>query len=212
MRRLTLASLAVLSVLVAAYPLMAQVPSFSADTKFSTRDLTSTGKLYFNGAKVRMEINMQGHSSMVIADQDRKIADMIVPDQRMYMEMSTDDPQHKHSPSWQTYNPNHPCANVEDMTCQKIGAETVSGYLCNKWLFTGVRQNAGVKITTWIDRKTSIPIKSQTAQGTMEIYNIHLGPQPDSLFEVPASYQKFDMGPVLQDVRQDEEQGVALRQ
>ncbi len=176
-----------------ALTLVAQAPqSFSADMKMTGKNITATGKLFSSGDKVRMETTAMGRSSVVIADNTKKLAWMLMPEQKMYMEMSTENAQRR-GPSYRNYNPANPCEGIADTTCQKVGTETVNGELCDKWQF--VSKGKGPNLTTWISKSTNIPIKSVTADGsTMELSNIKVGPQSASLFELPTGYQKFDMG------------------
>jgi hypothetical protein len=46
--------------------------------------------------------------------------------------------------------------------------------------------------TAWVDQKTHMPIKTISAESTMEMTNFKEGPQDAKIFEVPADYQKFD--------------------
>jgi outer membrane lipoprotein-sorting protein len=182
--------------MLAALPLLAQVPSpFSADMKFaSPQGMSGTGKLYFAGQKVRMEMNAQGHDSIMISDQSRKVAYFVMTQQKMYMEMSTDKPGPRRGPDWQAYDVANPCKTMADTTCEKIGTEVVDGRLCNKWKFTSTSSSR----TVWVDQKTGIPIKTLMSDGTtMELTNIKEGPQSAGLFEVPAGYQKMDMGNMM---------------
>jgi outer membrane lipoprotein-sorting protein len=201
-RRLAVCYFALLLILLAAAPLLAQAVSpFSADMKFaSAKGVSGTGKLYFSGDKVRMEMSAQGHDSIIISDQSRKIADVLMPQQQMYMEMSTNmQGGNRRGPDWRAYDPANPCKDLPDTTCQKVGTEMVNGSLCTQWQFTG--KSASSSRTVWIDQKTGIPIKTQTADGTtMEITNIKQGPQSPSLFEIPAGYKKFDMGNMMQNM------------
>ena len=196
-RRFAFCGIALLLIILAGLPLLAQVPSsFSSDIKFaSPRGMSGTGKLYFAGQKVRMEMNAQGHNSIMISDQSLKIAYVVMPQQRMYMEMSTDRPgPQQRGPNWQAYDAATPCKTLPDTICEKIGTEVVDGRLCNKWKFTGSNSSR----TVWIDQKNGIPIKSLMSDGTtMELTNIKEGPQSASLFEVPAGYQKMDMGNMM---------------
>lgn len=195
MTRRIIASFALFVLCLAAVSVLAQVPpQFSADMKFTSQGMSGTGKLYFGGQKVRMEMAAQGQQTIMITHTDRKVAYMIMPAQRMYMEMSTDTgmPQ-KRGPEWQMYNATNPCANVPNTTCERIGTGVIDGRTCNKWLFTtnGPRSTK----TVWIDQKTGIPLRTETSDGyLMEITNIKEGPQTASLFEVPSGFQKLDMG------------------
>lgn len=193
-RRFAFCGTALLLIALAGLPLLAQVPSpFSSDMKFaSPKGMSGTGRLYFAGQKVRMEMNAQGHDSIMISDRSLKIAYLVMPQQKMYMEMSTDRPQH--GPNWQAYDAASPCKTLSDTTCEKIGTEVVDGRMCNKWKFN----SSSSSHTVWIDQKNGIPIRSLMSDGTtMELTNIKEGPQSASLFEVPAGYQKMDMGNMM---------------
>lgn len=160
--------------------------------KMTGKGVSSTGKLYVSDDKVRMETTAMGHPSTIIADHTKKLAWILMPQQKMYMEMSTVSAQSK-GQSFHMYNPANPCAGIPDTTCQKIGTEMVNGQLCDKWQF--VSKGKGPNLTTWISKTNNIPIKSVTADGsTMELTNIQTGPQSPTLFQVPAGYQKFGMG------------------
>ena len=50
----------------------------------------------------------------------------------------------------------------------------------------------------WLDPKLRFPVKWQGKDGSGEMRNIQEGPQPASLFEVPAGYTKMDMGGMMQ--------------
>lgn len=195
-RRSAYCGVALLLIILAGLPLLAQVPSsFSSDMKFASPKGTSgTGKLYFAGQKVRMEMIAQGHNSIMISDRSLKIAYIVMPQQKMYMEMSTDRPGPQRGPNWQAYDAASPCKTLSNTTCEKIGTEVVDGRMCNKWKFTGSSSSS----TVWIDQKNGIPIRTLTSDGTtMELTNIKEGPQSASLFEVPAGYQKMDMGNMM---------------
>jgi hypothetical protein len=181
--------------------LVAQTESqFSADMKITSKEMAGNGKLYVGGAKVRMEMGLQGNqSTTIISDNDRKIAYMLMPG-NMYMEMSTEGKAaKKQGPQYRMYNPANPCADSADMTCKQIGTGIADGRLCNKWLFTD--KKGGANMTVWIDQKSGIPIKSEMNDGTkLELLNIKEGPQSPSLFQVPAGYKKFGLGNMLRNL------------
>jgi outer membrane lipoprotein-sorting protein len=182
---------------------LAQVPprQFAADMKFTGKSMSTTGKLYFGGGKVRMEMNAMGHQSIMISDPQRKVSYMLMPEQHMYMEMSTAMAAQARgkkpgAPDWHMYDPTNPCSNEAETTCQRLGPGTTDGRLCDKWLFT---HKGGNTQTVWIDQKTGIPIRSESSDGNvMELTNINQGSQSSSLFEVPAGYTKLDMGAMMQ--------------
>jgi outer membrane lipoprotein-sorting protein len=170
---------------------------FSADMKNTGKGMTTTGKLYFGGPKVRMEMTAQGHQSIMIVDSQRKVFYMLMVDQHMYMEMSTETKGPRKSPDWRTYDPANPCANMTDTTCERLGTGLADNRLCNKWKFSNSKQ--GTSQTVWVDQKTGIPIRTETSEGNvMELTNIKEGAQSASLFEIPSGYTKMDMGAMMQ--------------
>ena len=84
-----------------------------------------------------------------------------------------------------------PCAGNQDVTCKKVGTETVNGRSCDKWEAT---KKDGQKDTFWIDQKLRFPIKTQTGNVTTEFTNIKEGAPDPALFKVPAGYRKLDAG------------------
>lgn len=197
--RLSLMSL-VLVLACWALPLQAQLsspPQFSTDMTTKSPGGESThGKMYFGGTRVRIDTNAGGREVQIINDLAKKTSYMIMPQQKMYMEMSATGPMGAHSrtPDVKPVDPNNPCANQEGVTCKKVGSETVNGRSCDKWEFRGEHR----KQTVWIDQKLHFPVKSVTSDGTIvEMTNIKEGAQPASLFQVPAGYQKMDMGGMM---------------
>ncbi|ABF41011.1 hypothetical protein Acid345_2010 [Candidatus Koribacter versatilis Ellin345] len=179
-----------------------QFPSLSADMKMTGhRGEDSTGKMFFSGETkhMRMEIAARGHNMIMLVDSTNTAnpkSTMIMPDQKMYMEMSAygaGPGMRQRGPEIKPYDPTNPCASEEGTTCKKVGTETMNGYVCDKWEFTG-KENR----TVWISQKLHFPIKSVSQDGTsVEFSNIKEGPQDASLFTVPAGYQKMDMGAMM---------------
>jgi outer membrane lipoprotein-sorting protein len=194
-----IAALAIL-LLLAVCSVCAQpsVPQFSADMRINNPKLghEAQGKLYFGGNRFRMDMTAQGHESVVITDMASKVTYLLMPQQQMYMEMRPEMVRTR-TPDFKLYDPEDPCANVPDTNCAKVGTETVNGRTCDKWQFTSTK-GVGETRTVWIDQKTRIPVKTVNADGTVfELTNIKEGPQPASLFGIPAGYQKMDLGGMM---------------
>ena len=118
-------------VLIAAIAAQAQLPSqFSADMSMkSPRGPQMNGKMYVGNQKFRMEMTGQGRQSVMINDIAAKTVYIVVPEQKMYMEYSLNNPQ-RQGIDWsqfKNYDPSNPCAATEDYTCRKEGSETVNG-------------------------------------------------------------------------------------
>jgi hypothetical protein len=192
--------------LLAISPVSGQQPMmpqpFSADfTETLARAKQNiSGKMYFGSAKMRVDSSMpqgrQGMGQMImIIDMSKQTMYMLMPQQHMYMEMNTNqqnNPMASRAPKPPSYDPNHPCG--PDMTCQKVGTETVNGRVCDKYASTG---SSGTS-TAWIDQKLHFPIKTLDANGNAwQLSNIQEGQQDASLFEIPSGYTKMDLGSMM---------------
>ncbi len=180
---------------------LAQMPQpFSADlsTTASNGNVNLKGKFFMSLPKMRVDFSdmglrqggpFGGKMSMIV-DGDSKMAYMLMPEAQMYMEFPADakSPMMQRMPNVRDYK-SDPCAGRQDVSCKKVGTETVNGRSCDKWETT---DKAGKKETFWIDQKLRFPIKSQTAVETTEFTNIKEGAQDPALFKVPAGYRKFD--------------------
>jgi len=177
-----------------------QMPQpFSAD--FSTTAANGnkvSGKWHFAPPKMRMDMTSMpsaqnspmGNMSMIL-DGNTQTTYMLMPQQHMYMEFhgSRDNSINAGMRNLMHLLPgSDPCTGQEDMTCHKLGTETVNGRNCEKWEVTG---KGGVS-TMWIDQKLLFPIKMQTDDSVTEFTNIKEGAQDASLFTVPAGYRAFD--------------------
>jgi hypothetical protein len=182
----------------------AQIPGatpFSADTAMKLKDgKNMTGKVYVGGGKMRQEMNTEGHEVIQIMDMQKKVADVLMPQQKMYMEMNYGQmmqQQHRgpKMPDLKSFDPTNPCAQSEDMTCEKVGSETVNGRSTDKWLFKN--KKTGDIMNLWIDKKIFYPIRTVTKDMQMDLTDVKEGMPPSSLFEIPAGYRKFDMSGMM---------------
>src|SRR4051794_24813339 len=120
MRRVAIAALFVYVVCIAS----AQVPGatpFSADMAMTMKDGKGmNGKVYVGGGKMRQEMNAQGHEVVQIIDLQKKVADTLMPEQKMYMEMNyaqmAQQRRGPKMPDLKSFDPSNPCAQAEDMT------------------------------------------------------------------------------------------------
>lgn len=176
------------------------IPQFSADMKMSGRGEGMTGKMYFGGQKTRMDMNSPRGEMIMINDIPKKTAYMLMPQQRMYMEMNTamqamGRGRGPRMPDAKPFDPANPCP--EGDVCKKVGTETVNGRSCDKWEFTS-KTNPKESHTVWIDQKLHFPIKNVGSEGEVwELQNLQEGSQAASLFEIPSGYTKMDMGGMM---------------
>lgn len=152
---------------------------FSADMVSTTKEGKFEGKIFVTKDKMRME-NPQ---SVTITRVDKNLAWMLMPSEKMYMEMP--------------FDPRTAAAASEKVTGEiertPMGTETIDGRAANKYRV--VYEEAGKKETMfqWIDKATNIPLKTAAEDNswTVEYKNIKTGSQPDSMFEIPEGYTKF---------------------
>ena len=152
-------------------------PSFSGDYIFTDNgSKPETGKIYFSWPYVRMD--SEG-GIFFITNYSTKIKYAIISDKHIYSE----------SPALEyALDSQAPCSKRPDITCKKIGKETVNGRKCDKW---ETRDKSGSTGYQWIDQKLGFPIRAQNQNGTnMEYKNIKVEPQAASLFEIPVGYRK----------------------
>jgi hypothetical protein len=191
---------AVLVVLFCMQALAQGLVPFTADVSFKGKDgKQMNGKYFIGDKKIRMDMNAQGHQISTISDPDTKTSYMIMHERKMYMEIHAGQNPMQRGPKMpdaKAYDPSNPCANDPDETCKNEGTETVNGRVTDKWVMTS-KKNGEVN-TSWIDKKLHFPIKTLTSDGAeMELTNVQEGASPASTFEVPAGYQKFDMGAMM---------------
>jgi hypothetical protein len=180
---LCLAQVLIASVVLAAAP---KVYQFSADMVTATGGQTVSGKMIVNTDKMRMEMSAMGQSMITIVRRDKNVSWMLMPAQKMYMEMSL-----------QKQNESvNPFAAKADYTYTLVGAETVDGHPCKKYSFETTLEGKVHKGFHWLatDLK-DFPVKWSDEEGTVvtELKNVKLGSSEDSLFELPAGYQKMTM-------------------
>jgi hypothetical protein len=157
---------------------------FSADTATTTGQHTMSGKIYFSDDKFRMDMNAPQTMSM-ITRQDKKVIWNIMHDQKMYMEM----------PIREENKPRVTKEFEGEIERKLLGKETIDGHPTEKYLITYKDRNNTQQVYQWWATDINFPIKTEALNGEwkQEYKNIKMGKQDDSLFTVPAGYEKFDM-------------------
>ena len=178
---------------------------FSADiVDHSARDNQHTTKVYFGKDKMRFDSIGESNrgSGAVIMDMSTESYIVLMPQQHMYMEMPASAMENRGMFSFfKSGDVDNACgdwlklATNKGGTCHKDGSETVNGRSTVKYEGTNAK---GESSTVWLDSKVRFPIKWDGKNGGGELQNIQEGSQPASLFQVPASYTKMDMGGMMQ--------------
>ena len=197
-RKLTLIAFVAAILSLFAVAQVPNIPQFSADMTMKGKGAgeNMTGKMYWGGSKIRMDMDAHGQQVQMINDIPKQTSYMIMPQQHMYMEMNANMRRGPKAPDVKPVDPSNPCSNMADYTCEKQGTETVNGRSCDKWLFK--KKDGSEQHTAWVDQKLHFPVRTVTSDGSQfDLTNIQEGKQDASLFEIPSGYQKMDMGGMM---------------
>ncbi len=154
---------------------------FSADMVTTGEGMTINAKVFVSADKSRMETPQ----SVTISRMDKKVVWILMPEQKMYME--------------QAFDPSKAMASSEKVEGEvertPLGKDAVNGRMADKYKVTYKIEGNKNEMFQWIESGSSLPVKSAAVDGSwsVEYRNIKTGPQPDSLFEIPADYKKFSM-------------------
>lgn len=104
-------------------------------------------------------------------------------------------------------------AHSTHFSCRHLGSDMVAGRPAEKWAVTDdtpdvtysysdtagpdIRRVGHDSTVVWIDNRLHIVSRSTSNNDRWEMRNIHEGPQPSSLFEVPAGYQPLTVTEVI---------------
>jgi len=146
---------------------------------------TNQSKLYMKADKVRMENEMAG-GSYTIVRRDLKKVWMVMPPSKSYMEMDEGKKEDAAIPEDKVKG---------EVSRKVIGSETIDGHPCTKYEVTVKVNDKTMNTYQWMATDINFPVKTAAVDGSwsMEYKDIKLGSQPDSLFELPAGYQKMSM-------------------
>jgi len=158
---------------------------YSATMVSKSAGQTITMQIYMKPDKFRTDTKMAGTSTIV--RKDLKKVWTLMPAQKVYMEME----QMADAPSSQTVE-----NKVKgEVSRKKVGSETVNGHPSTKYEITTEADGKTVQIHQWWATDISFPVKTAAVDGSwsMEYTDIKIGDQPDSLFEIPAGYNKMTL-------------------
>ncbi len=158
---------------------------YSADRVIESERGAMTHKVHHAGLKERSEMQMGGMASVMILRGDKKLAYMLMPAQKMYMEMDFTKAREQAGGT---------PAEAAEIT--KEGTETVEGFSTTKYkLVTADKKAAGFMWFTDDGIAVKMDLLSREsakkARMTMTLKNVQVGDQDDALFEVPAGYTKM---------------------
>jgi hypothetical protein len=156
---------------------------FSADVVTTQGGNTMTSRIFLKDKKMRME--NPGQPGFTISRGDKEVVWVVMPDQKMYMEMKAD-PATKPKVEEKVQG---------EVSRKLIGAEKIGNHPTQKYEVTYTANGKTEKMYQWMATDIKFPIKMAAIDGswTYEYKNIKMGGQGDSLFEVPSGYAKTSM-------------------
>jgi hypothetical protein len=172
---------------------------FSADIVDHGKEKSVMTKIYAGKDKVRIDAPNQDGG--VIMDLKGENLIVLVPEQHIYMVMPADEMEDRglfHF--FESGDVDNACAEWLKMaankggTCKKDGTAMVNGRHTVKYEGGNAK---GESNTVWLDSRLRFPVKWEDKNGGGELENIQEGPQPASLFEIPAGFTKMDMGAMM---------------
>jgi len=85
--------------------------------------------------------------------------------------------------------------NGQMMELKILGREQIDGRNVEKWeMTTSVPNQQPMQTFQWYDPELELAVREEFPGGYVsELKNIHVGPQPDDLFVVPAGYERMSM-------------------
>ena len=195
-----LAVLAAVGIALAAGSVAAQ--QFSAEmVNTGTGGQSHVTKIYVSDGKIRIESAQR--QGFLIADSKAKTSYVVMPQQKMYMDMPN-----VGGSMMQVFmpaDPNDACKEWQHLamatngdhgagpltSCHRVGTEMIGGRSAIK--YEGVTRK-GEHAYAWVDPKLDFILKAESASGHgTELRNIQEGAQPASLFAIPADFHKMDM-------------------
>ena len=156
--------------------------NFSADVYSKMNQQSIKGKIYVSSQKTRTELG----GVVIIARMDKKVAWTLMPGSSSYMETEV--------------NPEQMIVGSEklpgEIERKALAKETVDGKMCDKYRIVSNQNGKQQVIYSWVALDSGIPLKTSADDGSWEMVfrNVAFGSQPESLFELPAGYQKMSMG------------------
>jgi hypothetical protein len=158
---------------------------------------TMTMKIYVGDEVMRTETTQDDQTRINIVDHKNRVAWMLNPAKKEYVEMRGPPPTGKGERSRRPLpdEADSPCQqDREDFHCTKLGEATINGRRVQEWEFVTTQQGQTMRSLVWIDPRLRTPVRQEFPGGYVsELRDIQEGPQPPGLFKVPDGYTKIDM-------------------
>ena len=156
----------------------------SADTVMVEKGRAQEGRIYIKGENYRIQRN--GESEYIIIRHDREVMWVMMPQEKVYVELPLDEAK----------TPRIQEMNQGEASRKFLGAEEVDDHPSDKYEITLKEGSKTESFYQWTATDINFPIRTAAPDGEwlVEFRNIKQG-VPDSLFEIPADYQRVRSAP-----------------
>ena len=156
----------------------AQAADFSAEVVNTNQGQTTRAKIFIQTDKIRMET--PGTEEYTILRSDRKVIWIVIPEEKTYIEIQS---------------PHVRGAEVKmkgELKREYLSSETLNGYATKKYEVHYLDKDTVHKAHQWVASDLNYPIKISALDGSWstEYRNIQVGPQANSLFEIPEGFDR----------------------
>jgi hypothetical protein len=177
----------------------AKLTDYSADMVMLNNGLFMYAtRLYVSGQRSRVEGMTAAPFGKIVSivRKDRGISWTLFLDSKQYSEVAL--PAGRHFGKTDLAN-----LDLTNMKKEDLGRETVLGYSCTKMRVTiGKLPNGQPMVATvWVADTLELALRLETMGTTQENRNLRVGPQPASLFEIPAGFTKTNAPAMLAEMR-----------
>jgi hypothetical protein len=164
--------------------------AYSADSFTRSGDLTMESKVFRAPGKERRELTTGGQTQIMILRLDKKTAYTLMPEAKLYIETSLADAQAESGD-----------IAGSEVSQTVVGEETLDGVKTTKSKIA-VRQAGGGRFEGFVwSTKDGIVMRLEggeprggaSGQIITWLENLKIGPQDDSLFEIPPGYNKMSL-------------------
>jgi len=150
-------------------------------------------KLYVGHGKLRLE-PQQGPALVIILDSSSPAMYVLTPADKRYVEQPSNMARQNLAMFGLGGAGVGPCLEGDASgTCKKLGNEVIDGRATEKWQVSDTFKGRTFTFLYWMDTSLHLAVKTQGGGIMGDLQNIREGPQPASLFEIPADYHRMDM-------------------
>ncbi|MCC7201744.1 MAG: DUF4412 domain-containing protein [Nitrospirae bacterium] len=166
---------------------------YSADSSVETAKAVLKSKVYVVPGKERKEQKIGDRVQITIRRSDKGVMWMLMPEEKMYMEMGMNQGQQQGSDA--------DISKYKTEKAEEVGKEVIGGHEATKYkvIMTGEDGKKFGGFVWVVNPGIQVKMDAISQDGDsrerikMELTNLEIGQQAPALFEIPADYTKMEM-------------------